>query len=358
MHVDDEGASGCRAFFGGGPTPGSTAAYQDIDVSGAASEIDTGNLTANMTARVGRLGNTDFYGEARLEFLPLVGDVPVASPVSIADTMQTTVSRLVTGSKTFNVPKETRRFRVRILGVLGEEGGPENTGYVDDVGLTLDGSDPAATAPPAGCTGGSATTGATSGITATGATVSGQVAPGLDLTRYRFQYGTSTGYGLASSDGEANPASGPIPVSAALTGLQPDTVYHYRLVAESPLPGGSSALYAPPSTGVDVAFRTLPGAKPSSGKRQAHRRSISIRYAGGRFRGKISSSADCRAGKVKVFRVRRGADPQVAAGRAGADGKWSAKKDVDSGRYFARAGRRAVQGDVCPAVKSRTLILG
>ena len=74
-----------------------------------------------------------------------------------------------------------------------------------------------------------ATTGAATDVGQTTATVTGTVdAQGMSTT-YRFQYGTSTGYGLEAS-GQVD-GSGPVAVQAALTGLTADTTYHYRLVA-------------------------------------------------------------------------------------------------------------------------------
>ena len=47
-----------------------------------------------------------------------------------------------------------------------------------------------------------------------------------------FEYGTSTAYGQSAACSEAVPSGNtPAPVSASVTGLQPDTVYHYRLDA-------------------------------------------------------------------------------------------------------------------------------
>jgi hypothetical protein len=76
------------------------------------------------------------------------------------------------------------------------------------------------------------TTEAPTGITANKATLNGAVNPeGLAVTECKFEYGTTPAYG------STKPCEGAIPtdssdhsVSAALTGLTPDTTYHFRLV--------------------------------------------------------------------------------------------------------------------------------
>lgn len=73
-----------------------------------------------------------------------------------------------------------------------------------------------------------------SNITSSGAVLSGQVNPnGLATTVY-FQYGTDTTYGTGTTQEQSLSAGlSPLAVTAALTGLQASTTYHYRLVAIS-----------------------------------------------------------------------------------------------------------------------------
>jgi hypothetical protein len=63
------------------------------------------------------------------------------------------------------------------------------------------------------------------------ATVRGAVDPNGQLVNYRFEYGTTTAYGLQTFDGTVEPGDDPVPVSASLSGLTADTVYHYHVVA-------------------------------------------------------------------------------------------------------------------------------
>ena len=100
-----------------------------------------------------------------------------------------------------------------------------------------------------------ATTGAADSITTSSATVTGTVNPGGAQTSYHFEYGTSASYGLTTTTGDAGAGSSPVSVSNGLTGLTPDTTYHYRLVAGNA--GGSSQ-------GADRTFRTAAGPRAPS----------------------------------------------------------------------------------------------
>jgi hypothetical protein len=76
-------------------------------------------------------------------------------------------------------------------------------------------------------------TGAASGVSATGATISGAVNPEGLKTSYEFQIGESSGYGGAQIFGDAGEAGGDEAVSTTLGYLVPGTTYHYRVVATS-----------------------------------------------------------------------------------------------------------------------------
>ena len=71
-----------------------------------------------------------------------------------------------------------------------------------------------------------------SGVTAGSATLNGEVnAKGTEVTSCVFQYGSSEAYGtrVACEPGGPITGSSGVKVHAALTGLTPGTVYHYRL---------------------------------------------------------------------------------------------------------------------------------
>jgi hypothetical protein len=77
----------------------------------------------------------------------------------------------------------------------------------------------------------SATTGTAKNVTQSAATVTGTVDPQGSATTYRFEYGTSTSYGLQTEEADAGSGTGAVDASANLSGLTTDTSYHYRLVA-------------------------------------------------------------------------------------------------------------------------------
>lgn len=68
-------------------------------------------------------------------------------------------------------------------------------------------------------------------VTATGATLQGLVDPGGETTRYWFQYGPTAAYGGFTPVANAGKGDAQIAVSSAVTGLQPQTSYHVRIVA-------------------------------------------------------------------------------------------------------------------------------
>jgi uncharacterized protein YegP (UPF0339 family) len=63
----------------------------------------------------------------------------------------------------------------------------------------------------------------------------GAVNPNSLLTTYHFEFGTTTSYGknLPTSDADAGSGSNAVPVTQNVTGLAPNTTYHYRIVANN-----------------------------------------------------------------------------------------------------------------------------
>jgi hypothetical protein len=71
-------------------------------------------------------------------------------------------------------------------------------------------------------------------IVSTGsATLAGTINPHGKATTYSFQYGPTASYGLQSPVVSAGSGTSAVTVHAAITGLEPGTQYHYRLVALS-----------------------------------------------------------------------------------------------------------------------------
>jgi phosphodiesterase/alkaline phosphatase D-like protein len=76
------------------------------------------------------------------------------------------------------------------------------------------------------------TTGAASGITQTEADIAGTVDPSGAATTCAVEYGTTTAYGsTAPCASDPGSGTGAVPVDAPLSGLDPGTTYHYRMVA-------------------------------------------------------------------------------------------------------------------------------
>ena len=145
------------------------------------------------------------------------------------------------------------------VGPCGEPAANETYGDIDCLGTTAcdaatgyDG--PSGVGAPKGL--GEFKSKATSLVTQTTATLSARVNPdGKTVTECKFEYGTSTGYG-SKAPCKALPGSGssPVEVSAKVTGLTPNTEYHFRVVTKSS--GGTVE-------GPDVTFKTLKVAAPS-----------------------------------------------------------------------------------------------
>jgi hypothetical protein len=96
----------------------------------------------------------------------------------------------------------------------------------------------------------SATTGTAANIEENTANLEGTVNPNGPDAHYYFEYGTTTSYGSSSPAPPGNDAGfgeSTVPASTVLSSLTPNTLYHYRLVAQS---------WAGTTKGEDKTFRT------------------------------------------------------------------------------------------------------
>ena len=101
-------------------------------------------------------------------------------------------------------------------------------------------------------------TGKATSITDTTAELNGTIDAIGDQTTYRFEYGTTTAYGSkapAGAEGIAGNGVAPRAFSRPVSGLQPLTTYHYRLVATNS--AGETA-------GADQTFTTLAAGQPEA----------------------------------------------------------------------------------------------
>ncbi len=125
--------------------------------------------------------------------------------------------------------------------------------------------------PPAVSTGGA------SSITLAGATISGTVNPGAagqpaqDETTYYFQYGPTAIYGQGESYakqtpmGQAGEGESAKAETASLTGLEPGTIYHYRIVASNHNARAPQVVYGEDRTFTTVAKSPILGGISVSG---------------------------------------------------------------------------------------------
>jgi hypothetical protein len=150
-----------------------------------------------------RLSTTECQGESTASVEP-------ATVGNAAEAVKAAVTALRPGS--------TYTFCLRAVNDAGEEtlGSPE-TFTTPSVAPTIEGESVA-------------------DVVANAATLQGQIAPGGGATTYSFEYGTSASYGaqIPVPAGSIS-GTGTVSVSVRLQGLQPETVYHYRLVAANAL---------------------------------------------------------------------------------------------------------------------------
>lgn len=97
-------------------------------------------------------------------------------------------------------------------------------------------------------------TGRSGGITSTSAVVSGTVNPHGSAARYLVEFGSGRSYGHSTTAIMAGAGSSRQQVTIVVTGLRPNTTYHYRLLAQS---AGGTAV------GTDRAFKTTRAAAPA-----------------------------------------------------------------------------------------------
>jgi hypothetical protein len=135
--------------------------------------------------------------------VPAAGSIPGDSSVHA-------VSAELTGL----VPGVTYHFRL--------QASTDGAGFGEDATFS--------TPPPPAITGVS-----TGNLTAGSVDLDAQVNPEGAASTYRFEWGTSTGYGssVPVPDGDLGSGGSPVPVAARLSGLSAGTTYHWRVVASN-----------------------------------------------------------------------------------------------------------------------------
>jgi phosphodiesterase/alkaline phosphatase D-like protein len=127
-------------------------------------------------------------------------------------------------------------------------------------------------------------TAAPSVVASTSATFIGHVNPNGRATTYAFQYGASTAYGSQTMNASAGSGTSSQTVSATISGLAADTVYHYRLIATN----SAGAV-----NGADVGFATTAAAPVSAGSPPvvSQAAAVNVTTSGAQLNGVINPSA-------------------------------------------------------------------
>lgn len=226
-----------RARVAGGQYNGSSGfvAYQSAP-GAAAPTVVTGVVAEYSSTSVLLEGMVNPNGAATtavLEYGPTTGygsSLPV-TPSPNNGSLNQTLSVLVGGLS----PGSVYHFRLSATNAQGTTNGL-------DVSFATPGSVPVVATGPA------------SQITTRTATVAGAVTVGASLqTGVVFEYGTTTAYGSFAAVPAIIGSATNAPVTASLKGLQPGTLYHYRLVASN-LNGAG--------VGADMTFTTLAAGVP------------------------------------------------------------------------------------------------
>jgi hypothetical protein len=195
---------------------------------------NSGTLNANVDPNGGgNVAECKFeYGEAEGSYS--LGVVPCKAPGSLPYTSATDVSTEISGLSTGT----TYHYRVVASDANGTKYGKDQT-YTPDHVLALS-TDPA------------------SGLGEAEATLNGSFAGNGEDTHYHFEWGPTEAYGNITQLEAAGSPSGPArtPLSTDLTGLNPYTTYHFRVVATN----GSGT-----TDGQDQMFTTTPGAPSANG---------------------------------------------------------------------------------------------
>ena len=199
----------------------------------AASEVKTTSATLNGTIDPGAIAS-EYHYEYGLE-------TSYGSSTEAIDVGSGSGAVQAPGPITGLIPNTTYHYRIVGTNAAGSIAGVDQTLTTPAAPPTLDGSPAFASA-----------------ITPTGAHLHASVNPEHSLTTFRIEYGTTTAYGSSAPEGgaEVGEQSSDQPVATTLTGLQPDTLYHFRVSAENGVEG--------PQTGADATFITAPASAASA----------------------------------------------------------------------------------------------
>ena len=197
-----------------GRTEGSDQTFTTLAKEAAVTTGSAGSITTTGATLVGSVNanNADTTVTFEYGLTTSYGSTVTADESPATGMVDTSVSKAVTGL----LPNTTYHFRA-----IGEN--TAGTTFGLDATFTTD------KAPP------SAATDAASGLSSSGATLNGTVNANNESTTVTFEYGTSVSYGSYATAAQSPvTGTGDTSVSFGLTGLIPNTTYHYRVVAENP----------------------------------------------------------------------------------------------------------------------------
>ena len=183
------------------------AASPPAVTTGAASNVTQTTATLSGTVEPNGADTTYHfeYGTSTSYGLTTADQTVSGDPV----TVQTTLSGLTSDT--------TYHYRLVATNAAGTTRGADRTLHTQP--------------PPANPRAPGVSTGGVRDVAPDRATLTGSVDPNTAATTYRFEYGTSTSYGSATSSRSAGSGDSSIRVSASVGSLRANTRYHYRLVA-------------------------------------------------------------------------------------------------------------------------------
>jgi phosphodiesterase/alkaline phosphatase D-like protein len=215
-------ANGADMTFYSSPVPPTVTTQAATAVDDNSATLN-GSVNANFsdTTVTFQYGTTTSYGST-----------VSATPGTVTGGTATAVSANISGI----APNTTYHFRAMGSNASGTTDGADMTFTTDSVLADV-------------------STAAATNVGVTTATLNGQVNANNDSTTVTFEYGLTTAYGtVVTADQSPVTGSTNTVVSVDLTGLTPDTIYHYRAVGQNS---------AGTANGADMTFTTLPPQKPT-----------------------------------------------------------------------------------------------
>ncbi len=182
-----------------------TSAVSPTTTTGAASGVGATGATLNGTVNANNASTTVTF---EYGLTTAYGSAITTDQSPVTGTANTSVSKAITGLQ----PNTMYHYRVKGTNIGGITNGIDQTFTTSGVAPT-------------------ASTDAASGVSATGATLNGTVNANNDSTTVNFEYGLTNSYGSTVA-ADQSPVTGMAntSVSKAITGLSPNTTYHYRAV--------------------------------------------------------------------------------------------------------------------------------